>query len=200
MTEASAPTTWVVVPIPEADPLVRAAWRRFSPEAPFGTMPEHIVVAHVTVAGPFLPPDRVDLDVVSEIREYCARRSAFRFTLGSTATFSTGVVYLVPEPAAPFLELMRWFADRWPEAPLYGGAYPALPHVSLAVEQRTAEQVAGVVSVVQPALPLNAVARELRLVLTEQRMWYPLHSFPFGLKSSTGVADVVGTHTTIGDQ
>ena len=177
---AEAPTTWVVVPIPEADPVVRATWQRFSPDSPLATMPEHVVVAHITVAGPFLPIDQLQANVISEIRQYCAARPVFGFKLGCVSSFSTGVVYLVPEPSAPFAALMRWFADRWPEAPLYGGTYPGLPHVSIATDRMTAEQLADVVSAVQPALPIEAVARELQLVRTEDRMWHPLERFAFG--------------------
>jgi 2'-5' RNA ligase superfamily len=143
-------------------------------------MPDHVVVAHVTIAGPFLRSTQLRSDVISEIRDYCTRRSAFEFMLGRVASFSTGVVYLVPEPSGPFAELMRWFADRWPEAPLYGGTYPGLPHVSIAADQVTAEQLADVVSAVQSELPIEAVAREMRLVLTEDRMWHPLVRFAFG--------------------
>lgn len=143
-------------------------------------MPDHLVVAHVTIAGPFLPPTELRSDVISEIRDYCARQSAFGFVLGRVASFSTGVVYLVPEPPGPFAELMRWFAERWPQAPLYGGTYPALPHVSIAADQVTAEQLAEVVSAVESALPIEAVAREMRLLLTEDRNWHPLERFAFG--------------------
>jgi hypothetical protein len=106
---------------------VRSASRRFSPDWPFGWMPESAVVAHMTVTGPFLAPDRLDPDVVSAIREYCARQAVFSFTLSRVNAFCTGVVHRVPEPKAPFSDVMRCFGSRWPEAPSMAARTPDVP-------------------------------------------------------------------------
>lgn len=189
MPAAPVPTTWLVVPIPEADRLVRAAWRRFNPGAPFGATPDELVVAHVTIAGPFLPVDRIDQQVLGEIRRCCAGQPAFAFTLERAASFSTGVVYLEPEPADPFVDLQQWFTRRWPEAPLYGGEFPGHPHVSVAAERHSPEQVAEVMAFVQPELPIQAVAREVLLLSADERLWHPLHAFPLGRERSGEAMD-----------
>jgi 2'-5' RNA ligase len=148
-------------------------------------MPAEVTVAHITVAGPFFPTERLELNVLREIRQRCVQQAAFPFTLVRVASFSTGVVYLEPEPTQPFIDLQKWFTQRWPEVPLYGGLFAGKPHVSLAADRHTLEQMAEVVAEVQPELPIHAAAREVVLIVAEERRWYPLHSFSFG----TGAAE-----------
>ena len=146
-------------------------------------MPGDVVVAHITLAGPFLPTERLEQNVLAEIRERCAHQAAFPFTLVQVASFSTGVVYLEPEPAQPFAYLQQWFRQRWPEVPLYGGQFAGKPHVSLAADRHTPEQVAEVAAEVQPELPIQAVAREVVLIVAEERRWHLLNSFPFDARA-----------------
>ena len=111
--------------VPEAEPAVAALRLRHDPMARLG------VPAHITIHFPFAPPEAVDEDAVAEL---VARRSAFPFELASVEHFGEDVTYLAPHPAAPFCELIAASAERWPEYPLYDGAYDVdeiVPHLTV---------------------------------------------------------------------
>ena len=188
MAESSAGLTFLVVPVAAAETVVRAAVRRFNPElAHRADLPPEVVIAHVTVGGPFVPPERVDQSVLERLAEVCRAQPAFDFRLARLEVFaSSGVVYLAPEPAAPFVALIRRIESCWPEHPIYGGQHPEpVPHVTLATEQHTPAQVAAVRSRVEPLLPLAAAASEVQLLVVGDRAWRPLGRFPLGPPAST---------------
>ena len=182
MSEPGGLLTFLAVPVAEAELVVRTALRRFQPAVDFrlGLSPE-VIVAHVTVAGPFLPPEHIDPGVLDAIRQLCAQQSPFAFSLAQLGVFPNGVVYLAPEPPQPFKTLMQRFEEHWPELPIYGGQYPdPVPHVTIASERHTPEQVAEVAAAVQPHLPIQARAHEVQLVLAGEQTWRPLERFPLG--------------------
>lgn len=147
--------TTVVVPVPEPDPLV-GHWRKeYDWSASAG------VPAHITLLGPFLPPDRVGPEVLRRLSDLFASCRPLRFTLASVRCRS-GVVYLEPEPRAPFRRLTRMLETEWPEVPSYGGGHEqALYHLTLAREvsafDQIREELAGY-------LPIGATAREALLL------------------------------------
>lgn len=119
--------TALLVPVSEAEPLVRSHRHALDPVAPLG------VPAHVTVLYPFVPPAEVDQDVCEAVAGVIERFTAFDFTLGEVRRFPGGVVYLSPEPAEPFVEITDALVRRWPDHPPYGGAYAdVVPHLTVA--------------------------------------------------------------------
>jgi 2'-5' RNA ligase len=139
-------STAIVVPVPDAARAVRAWGLAMEP--------------HVTVLYPFLPAERVDDGLIADLREVLGAFPAFPFSLTEVRRFP-GVVYLAPEPAAPFVALTEACARRWPEHQPYGGAFPDIvPHLTLAegAEPRhLAERAA-------TSLPIAATAREAWLI------------------------------------
>jgi 2'-5' RNA ligase len=119
-------TTAVVVPVPDAEPVV-SGWReRFDDSAAAG-MP-----AHITVLYPFLAEEDVTGDVLARLRELCAAAPVLEVRFGRTAHFP-GVLYLDPEPADGLRGLTVAVAARWPQAPPYGGAFDdVIPHLTVA--------------------------------------------------------------------
>ncbi|MEA2290989.1 MAG: hypothetical protein QOF17_9 [Solirubrobacteraceae bacterium] len=87
---------------------------------------------HVTVLYPFVPARRAGPELERDLRATFAHIPAFDFALTSVGRFP-GVLYLAPEPAAPFAALTEACTRRWPEHPPYAGAYDeVVPHLTLA--------------------------------------------------------------------
>jgi hypothetical protein len=79
-------------------------------------------------------------------------------------------------PVAPFAELTDELVRRHPDHPPYGGAFPAIPHLTVVqgddgLLDRAEEDV-------RPALPIVAEAREA-LLLEEGSPWRVRARFPF---------------------
>ncbi|KUL38850.1 hypothetical protein ADL22_16445 [Streptomyces sp. NRRL F-4489] len=118
--------TGLIVRVPEAESVV-GTWReRFDPSARAG------VPAHVTVVFPFLDGSRVDARVCSALAELIGRHNAFALRFERCGRFP-GVLFLVPEPDAHLRRLTEAIAERWPEAPPYGGQFTeVVPHLTVA--------------------------------------------------------------------
>ncbi|MER5601948.1 2'-5' RNA ligase family protein [Streptomyces sp. NPDC002265] len=117
--------TGLIVRIPDAEPAVRAWRERFDPSARAG------VPAHVTVLFPFLDQSRIDARVHSALTDVLDRHHAFDLRFESCGRFP-GVLYLAPEPDTQLRWLTEVIADRWPEAPPYGGQFTEIvPHLTV---------------------------------------------------------------------
>src|SRR3954471_22890976 len=97
MTATTTETALVVV-VPEAEPIVAEHRLRHDPSAADG------VPAHVTVLYPFRTP--VDHATAAAAAAVPGARAPFDVTFRATARFPGVVLYLDPEPAAPFHELI----------------------------------------------------------------------------------------------
>lgn len=162
----------LIVPVLEAEPVVRDHRDRFDPAAPAG------IPAHITVLYPFLPPETITQSEVDELGEIFAGVTPFSFRLTGTAQFP-GVVYLIPEPAEPFIRLTAAIATRWPEAPPYQGTYDqVIPHLTLAhtdspsTATRLREEV-------EPVLPIQCRGHEAWLLTSNDGRWSLGRAFPF---------------------
>lgn len=153
--------TAVILPVPCLDGLT-------GPSARDAGMP-----AHVTLLYPFLPTRFVDSETERALGSLVLATPAFDFSLARVGRFP-GVVYLAPEPAAPFRALTSALVARWPEHPPYGGAYPeVVPHLTVAHGEAVPE---GLVA----RLPLRSQAREVWLMARALRRWTRLARFPLG--------------------
>jgi 2'-5' RNA ligase len=157
--EGSATT--LIVPVPAADGLLQRSAR------------EKGIPAHITLLYPFLNVRAIDEEAESALAALLAEIPSFDFTLTGTGLFP-GVVYLTPEPAAPFVALTRAVAARWPDHQPYGGSYEEIvPHLTVAyggsVPGGLAEQ-----------LPLTARAEEVWLMSRVAGRWARRGSFPLG--------------------
>ena len=148
---ADAEMTTLVLPIPEADDAVQH-WRRNHDWSARAGVP-----AHITLLGPFLPPETIGPQTAMRLRSLFASWQPVRFSLATVERLS-GVVYLAPEPAAPFRQLTEMLEREWPEAPHFGAAFGRpLHHLTVArnesVYDEVKEELGG-------RLPIDAVTRE----------------------------------------
>lgn len=129
----------LLVPIPEAEPVVGALRMQHDPTAPRG------VPAHVTVLFPFVPRAAIDDAVRSALREVLGGMAAFDYRFRRVERFGDSTVYLAPEPAAAFRALTDVISRRWADYPPYGGVIETVvPH--LTVGDRLAEGEADLVA------------------------------------------------------
>ncbi|NEB02756.1 2'-5' RNA ligase family protein [Streptomyces sp. SID13726] len=171
--DSSAPfvsgQTALVVPVPEAEPAVRA-WRdRFDPAARAG------VPAHITVLFPFLPASRVDAGIHAALEEIFGGHPSFDIRFEGCGRFP-GLLYLAPVPDTPFRWLTEAVVARWPEAPPYGGKYEPHPHLTVAqVQDEVLLEEAE--SALRTELPFSARVSEVELVTYTGTEWHRLAAF-----------------------
>lgn len=161
--------TALVVPVPEAEPAVRA-WRdRFDPAARAG------VPAHVTVLFPFLPEPLVDAGVHAALGEIFGNHPSFDVRFEDCGRFP-GVLYLAPAPDTPFRRLTEAVVARWPEAPPYGGKYEPHPHLTVAQSQDDTVLDEAEADI-RTRLPFSARVSQVDLVAYTGTDWQHLASF-----------------------
>jgi 2'-5' RNA ligase len=168
----------VVVPVPAAEPVV-GYWReRYDASAAQG-MP-----AHVTALYPFLPEERLTREVVAALRELCAAIPAQEVRFRRTARFPA-VLYLEPAPAAGLRSLTLAIAERWPEAPPYGGRFDeVVPHLTVAngVDDEVLDDVD---TEIRRRLPVTARLVAAALYVSDGERWRPYGQLPFQASSSS---------------
>jgi 2'-5' RNA ligase len=152
------PESALIVPVVEAEPLV-GAWRiRHDPSASSG-MP-----AHVTLLYPFVPPDAIDAATEEALRSLANGFQRFRFSLTRVGRFPD-VLYLYPEPAARFVQLVHELWDRWPDHPPYRAEFDQVaPHLTVS----QGSEPAGLADELTRKLPVEAEAGEIQL-MTQDR-------------------------------
>ena len=164
----------LAIPVPEAEPLVQAWRARYDPSAALG------VPAHITLLVPFLPPARIDGQVVEDLRTFFAGAAPIGFRLARLARFPD-VLYLAPEPDTPFTQLITELARRYPETPPYGGVFKeVIPHLTVAhsADRRVLDDIANALA---GFTPIEAFAAEVWLVVQDQDgRWHTSHRFPLG--------------------
>ena len=99
--------------------------------------------AHVTLVIPFVPPSALDDAVQRRVRSMIGTVPAFDLDLRLVRRWEPGggapegVVWLEPEPAAPFVALIEALGDAFPDYPPYGGIHDTIiPHVTIASDDR----------------------------------------------------------------
>jgi 2'-5' RNA ligase len=91
--------TALIVPIPETEEAVGPFRASLDTAASWG------VPAHVTVLYPFLPPERINTQVLSAISDTVAAVPRFDVTFAHVDWLDDTVVWLAPQPNHPFREL-----------------------------------------------------------------------------------------------
>lgn len=124
--QASGAESAVIVPALDVDPLIS----EFRPVGSPGS--EQDLPAHLTVMYPFVEPHRLSRAIIAGLQAALSRMPAFDYTLTSICQFTSGVLYLAPEPPDPFISLTELVSRKFGLRP-YDGAYGQIvPHLTVA--------------------------------------------------------------------
>ncbi|MGW2304457.1 2'-5' RNA ligase family protein [Streptomyces sp. NPDC001809] len=162
--------TGLIVRIPEAEPSVRGWRERLDSSARAG------VPAHVTVLFPFLDESRIDALVYSALADVLSSHQAFDLRFERCGRLPE-VLYLVPEPDTQLRQLTEAIADRWPEAPPYGGRFAEIvPHLTIAQGQEDAvlEEIEADLA---DGLPFTSHVSSVELIVHDGTKWQERASF-----------------------
>jgi 2'-5' RNA ligase len=165
------PRSALIVAVPEAEPLV-GEWR-----AKHDWSAQHGVPAHITLLFPFVPAEELDEHLLGSLRDLFASQAAFSFHLPRVARFPE-VVWLAPEPAQPFKELIKLIVSGYPDYPPYEGAHEeVIPHLTVA--EGGPELQNQVDAALTSSLPVEAEARAVTLLVeNETGHWRSGELFP----------------------
>ena len=168
------PQSTLFVPVPEAEPWVKALRERYDPTAAAG------VPAHVTVLFPFISPDLITDGDLSRATETFQRFRPFEFKLKQVGRFSESL-YLVPEPDEPFISLTEAIVREFPEYLPYGGKFPKIvPHLTVANRSTEFSDIAEVelLAMMRDLGPIHAVCNVVELYDNSSGHWRWAQSFP----------------------
>ncbi|MEJ3653847.1 2'-5' RNA ligase family protein [Actinomycetes bacterium KLBMP 9759] len=170
----NAELSGLVVLVPAAEPLVGALRAELDPHAAWG------VPAHVTVLVPFLDPAAIDDSVLAALREVAATVPAAEVAFDRVEWFGDDVVWLAPEPSAPFDALTAATSERFGLLP-YGGAHEPVPHLTVALDGPLA-RLRAAADELAAGLPVRSAVTELALITgrREPESWTTVATFPLG--------------------
>jgi hypothetical protein len=167
--------TAIVVVVPEAESVVGDLYRTHTNSGREGMPP------HVTLLIPFADSDSLPLD---EVRAVLGRFEPFEFALTEPRRFeprSGPILWLAPEPPAPFVALTETLLRAFPDYRPYDGAFDdVIPHLTVAVGRDT-DALDRIEREVVPALPIAATARAATIVHRLDGRWVPHTVVPLGL-------------------
>jgi 2'-5' RNA ligase len=170
----------LVVPVPEAEPLVGQLRLEYDPPAPFG------IPAHITLLFPFRPAGWLGEERVAELAAFIRAVPAARFALTRVGRFagqvgrSPGVLFLAPDPAEPFVDLTRQLSARFDLLPYGRASSGGNPHLTVARHEDPAvlDRISEALS---PSLPLAFTMREAWLMERDVGgYWHRTETFAFG--------------------
>jgi 2'-5' RNA ligase len=180
MESTSTPTeSALLLVVPAAEPAVGRHRRDHDRAARAG------VPAHVTVAYPFKPIERLDGGDVSALFGLVGREPAFEITFSDTGWFGDEVLFLEPDDATAVVSLTRRVERAFPDHPIYGGVHDDLhPHLTIGHGVDPAV-LRGVEREVRPHLPLAQIVTRLELwhgpaLASGTPGWQRARSFPLG--------------------
>jgi len=163
--------TGLIIKVPEAEAVVRSWREQLDPSAQAG------VPAHVTVHFPFLEESRVDSLVRAAVEDLLENHRAFDVRFASCGRFP-GILYLAPEPDGQLRRLTQAIAERWPEAPPFGGRFTDIvPHLTVA-HHEDSSVLDEVETAVTALLPVTTRVSSIELVVHDGAMWRERASFP----------------------
>jgi len=166
-----APETALVLVV-SLPPALDALRRRSIEDASAG------VPAHVTLLYPFAEEAQLDAGVLGLVAAIAARHPVLRLTLGEGRRFPD-TLYASVEPDAPLRALHDELAAAFPTLPLYGGAFPFLPHVSI-VEGPAVSDPEALEDPAWAALPVEQPVDGIDLITGQHGRWATRRRFPLG--------------------
>jgi 2'-5' RNA ligase len=136
----------------------------------------------VTLLYPFVPPSKIDDQVIQALAEALQTVPAFGITLPRISWFGDRVVWLAPEPDEPFRKLISAVSARFPDYPPYGGGHPELiPHLTIG-HDAPAQALRAAAAAVRPHLPTHAYIRTALIIQGSDapESWRTVAELPLG--------------------
>ncbi|MEU9148151.1 2'-5' RNA ligase family protein [Streptomyces sp. NPDC048349] len=163
-------TTAVVIALPDAAPLLDAAWR-IDPALVRGGVP-----AHVSLLYPFVPESALTGQDEEGVRSLAAGFCVADLLLEEVVTASGFVAVTVPG-LQPIVDAFR---ARWPELRPYGGRFGDRPsaHVTVAMGADSPMATARVRAAIDSLLPLRTRAAAVQLVALTEGGWHSRFTAP----------------------
>jgi hypothetical protein len=173
-----ATQTAVLVLVPEAESAVAEHRAHLDVAASWG------VPAHLSVVYPFVPPADVDEGVLTRLRVATGAVPAFDCAFPRTEWFGDDVLWLAPEPDAPFHELISAVVAAFPSHQPYGGIYDdAVAHLTVGDRRLgSTDELTAAERAVRAHLPIRARVSQVVLLAgrPERDSWRPVAEFPLG--------------------
>jgi hypothetical protein len=172
------PESAILVPVPEAGPVVGRLRARLDRSASCG------VPAHVTVLYPFVPPQQITAAVMEMAAAAVKSVPGFGCRFAGTDWFGEDVLWLAPEPAGPFRALTAAVHAAFPQYPPFDGAFAdVIPH--LTVGDRPEGGISALRAAQAQVLPMLPVPTHVSCawLMTGTRApasWQRLAAFPLG--------------------
>jgi 2'-5' RNA ligase len=160
----------LLIPVPEAEALVRA-WRELhDPSARRG------VPAHVTLVVPWVAPEQIKQEHLDELSELLADQEPFEYTLEKVCWFGERVLWLGPTPAAPFKRLTAMLAGHFDTPPWQGEFAEVVPHLTVGLAGHAVGCTLSEAAVdLVPKLPLTCRATEVDVMSGDGISWELVH-------------------------
>jgi 2'-5' RNA ligase len=163
----------LLIPALEIDWLVGGFRMPFDPSARPGVPP------HITIMSPFLDPNSLTSQLLRDLDSLFETATAFEYALTEVREFEQGVLYLSPEPAAPFIELTDLVSRRFALLPFAGAYAIVVPHLTVT---RTApsDERGRIAIALKAALPQFGRAAEAWLMVgNNETSWNTAHVIRF---------------------
>lgn len=135
------------------------------------------VPLHVTAIIPFRPAARLGPELRAEIAAIAGRIARQDFRIARLGRFP-GNLHLVPDGAAPLVDLIRALAASFPDCPPYEGRFSDI-HIHATLASGDDAMCDAVAQAATAHLPFQATADRLDLIVREGRDWRLDTSFPF---------------------
>ncbi|MER5773826.1 2'-5' RNA ligase family protein [Streptomyces sp. NPDC002039] len=166
-------TTAVVIVLPDAAPLLDAAWR-IDP-----ALVRRGVPAHVSLLYPFVPESALTGQDEKNVRSLAASCPVADLLLEEVVTESGFVAVTVPGLQA----IADAFRAQWPGLLPYRGRFGARPaaHVTVAMGADNPTTAARVHAALGSLLPLRTRAAAVQLVVLTEDGWRPRFTAPLGV-------------------
>lgn len=167
--------TGLIVPLVGLDPHVLRVWSELN-----GSTTN--VPPHVTIMFPFLPGDQITGHVLDRVAAVFAASGPFDVTFDETGWFDRRVMYLRPNQAQPFIDLVNALMAEFPECQPYGGAFTDIkPHFTIA-EDRSYRILREAEVRVRRHLPITCAASQVWLLTSEGPggAWSAAHAITLG--------------------
>jgi 2'-5' RNA ligase superfamily len=159
--DPAARRTMIAALVPDAEELVGPFRDRLDPTA------RHGLGAHLTLVYPFLEPGEVTEVAVATLREAVAPVAPFRCRFSALRWFGSGVLWLAPDPVAPFREIAERVRRAVPDLP--APERELVPHLKVGVRRAApAAALREAAGAIAPRLPVSTtIARVQLMVRTE---------------------------------